>query len=235
MPSPLTIVTGFTADCHAWANPLASTQDEWADNHGYQINRVHFLPLYGRHQAWAKLAHLYAQAITPPAGRWLLWLDADVMITAAARPLESYIDLPSVSPYFVVATQDRNGFNAGVFALKTGRPAAALLTNAWTDRAARRHQYAEQHALSTQFARDPECVHWVNKTAINAYPSDWRPGDLLVHFAGATDKAAATAAFISEHQEELKKKWPLPANQSPATSSIGHTSASRPSSNQPPA
>jgi hypothetical protein len=235
MPSPLTIVTGFTADCHAWANPLAITQDEWAANHGYKIDRVHFLPLYGRHQAWAKLAHLYAQAITPPAGRWLLWLDADVMITAPARPLESYIDLPSVSPYFVIATKDRNGFNSGVFALKTGRPAAAVLLNAWLDKDARRHQYGEQEAISRQLSRDPECVRWVDKTAINAYPADWRPGDLLVHFPGAPDKAAAAAAFISEHQKELSKKWPPPANQSPATSSIGHTSVSHPSSNRAPA
>ncbi|KAJ6442481.1 putative monooxygenase [Purpureocillium lavendulum] len=102
--------------------------------------------------------------------RWLYWFDADTIIVNYNVPLEIFLppDDIAFNDAILLASDDWNGFNNGVLALRTAMDLVL-----------------QQPRFTKHFIKVPQ--RWFNAyTNGLSLPEDseYRPGDFLIHFAG---------------------------------------------------
>ncbi len=128
-----------------------------------------------------------------------LWvMDADIVFTNMAIPIEQYKDDPQKSRFLTI-TKDINGLNSGVFNLH--RPWHNDLALAWCYSVVEMHKVCrseqdaiqileEAYILWTDYIKHPS----FNSIVLDEYPiyagkytekdGNWAPGHLLAHFPG---------------------------------------------------
>ena len=139
----------------------------------------------GRPPSWSKLI-LVNRAFANGAD-WAWWLDADAAITNLEIDVRQYC---RQDVDFVVAKDEENGMNCGSFLMRNSDASRALIDAAWNRTEFIHHQWWEQKAIAATLMDEPDIctVLYVPQRAINSYPTNWQPGDLVIHAPGYPDR-----------------------------------------------
>ena len=205
-PHPtITIISLHSSDYEPLGSYTKANHEKYAAANGYECRHAVLaevaIAASGLPANWHKIGMLMdwqtEKAMKPK--QWALWIDADAIFTSL-RPTFSVIEATGMDEYDVVFPADEHGINSGVFLISNTVGAARFLAKVWILKARYRdHQWAEQAAIQElTFAPYPGCgVGIIRRDLINAYPRDWKEGDLICHDPGGglvTDRLARLKA-----------------------------------------
>lgn len=114
---------------------------------------------------------------------WFLWTDADALIVNQKKSLLEIVD----DAYDIIVARDWFMVNAGVMLLRCSPWNINFLQKVYAAREFDKALALDQSAFNNYFTKDKEVkphVKIVPKYLINVYTEEYRPGDLIVHFAG---------------------------------------------------
>lgn len=154
---------------------------EYAARWGFDVSTVRGKICKDRPASWSKI--LLCQQVIDRY-EWIWWLDADATITNKEIDIRQFCDESAD----MIATKDENGINAGSFLLRNSAGAKNLLAATWERTEFIDHPWWEQAALQAVLADGIAVIKEIDKRAINSYPKEWKPGDLVVHFAGMQNR-----------------------------------------------
>jgi len=165
------------------------TQEEYAQFHGY--TRITDESVYdsSRPFSWSKIL-LIKKYLSEYD--YLLWMDADVMVTNINFKLDSYVMEPEK---FMMIGIELNDINAGVFLIRNCDRSFEFLDKVWTCSQYIQDPWCEQAAmihLLPQFT-DMQIISREDSHTFNSYdPSTepvfpWTSGDFAIHFTGKRD------------------------------------------------
>ena len=165
----------------------------YCDRHGYAFIGETATLDASRPPSWSKVPLLLRHL---PDFDWLMWSDADAVFTNLDRRLD---DLIATDADLVIA-KDLIGINAGSFLIRNTLAAAGFLRRVWDQRQFINHCWWEQAAMMHLINGGTAgiSVQYPAKAAINSYPEDWRPGDLVLHVPGRNGKLELLCAKVSE-------------------------------------
>jgi hypothetical protein len=148
-----------------------------------------------RPASWSKLLLIERYLLENPACDWLMWIDADALVTNPQRRLEELVD-DNVD--FVVAQDLPPGnINAGVFLIRNGPAAVEMLRRAYGKTQYVHHPCWEQPALAEALAECADTIRTrvVARRHLNAFASvnEHQKGDFVIHFAGLSPEAKLAA------------------------------------------
>lgn len=197
-------------------------------------DRIHGYRLYTlRHSmlddVWSKPAyilHLLLRELSKPQEErlhWLFWADADTILLNPQIPLEIFLPpSPDFDDVNIVLTEDHQGLNNGVFPVRVTQWSVDLFTAIVAYRHFKPNDeltFRDQTAMSNLIATSPfvERVAFVPQRWFNAYQGgrdgstrefEARRGDLLVHFAGVSDRTEAMTYWCEKAEQHLPD-WEL--------------------------
>ncbi|KAK2612647.1 hypothetical protein QQS21_001263 [Conoideocrella luteorostrata] len=186
-------------------------------------NRIHGYPFFIQRESildgyWTKPAHLQAVILRelekprPKRLEWIYWVDADTVVLNYQTPLEAFLPPEGdaeLSDIQIIVTEDWNGLNNGVFAIRVDKYAVELFAGVLAFRDFRENttlEFQDQSAMEKVLQQQKFAAHRVEvpQRWFNSYKSNKgeepegaqvHPGDFLVHFAGV------------ENREEEMTKW----------------------------
>ncbi|POR35433.1 Alpha-1,2-galactosyltransferase, partial [Tolypocladium paradoxum] len=194
-------------------------------------NRLHGYPMFVQRESildgyWTKPAYIQSvllQELSKPESRrlsWLFWFDADTVILNYKMSLETFLppDMDNeLSDVHILVTEDWNGLNNGVFAIRTAPDSVNLLASILAFRDFRPETilpFQDQSAMEMVLQQRKFAEHAVTvpQRWFNAYASIKsesyedalvQRGDLLVHFAGLPGRERLLNEWcqISERQD----------------------------------
>ncbi|KAI9777141.1 MAG: hypothetical protein M1816_004910 [Peltula sp. TS41687] len=200
-------------------------------------DRLHGYPLYVLRQGilesvWSKPAYILSlllKELSRPESerlKWLLWFDADTVIMNPQIPLEIFLPpADNFDEIHLLVTNDSNGLNNGVFPIRV-HPWSVELMSAIISfpilRPDTRIKFRDQSALEeliTHEARFSKHTMHVPQRWFNAFqsgmmfnetiaPHEIRRGDLLVHFAGTTERETKMSNWMDLAEQHLPE-WEL--------------------------
>ena len=185
--------------CCLATNEIADVRDVTRPNleaychrHGYAL---HYLTEANsaRPASWTKIL---AMECNLEAHEWLWWADADLVVSGPTRRLEELTD--GAAGDLLIAS-DANGINCGSFLLRNCAWSHDFLRRVWDTAEDVNHEWWEQWAIMRLLAASPADrahVQSVRKRRLNAYPSDWRPGDFVLHTPGLPDRVRILRAAL---------------------------------------
>jgi hypothetical protein len=178
--NPRIAITSLATDHLAELRSLTTPNHAaYAARHGYAHLPAAATLDPSRPPSWSKVPLLLRSL---PHFDWLMWIDADAAFTAPDKPLDSLLH-PTAD---LVIAKDENGINAGVLLMRNTPAAADFLRRVYAQVQFVHHIWWEQaammHLLNTGAAGIE--VHHPAKRDLNAYPDDWRAGDLVLHTPG---------------------------------------------------
>lgn len=152
----------------------------YCERHGYTFVLRESVIEKRRHPVWARIPLLLELL---DEFEWLFWTDADSLIMNPGITLGNLRDVEAD----LVITKDANGLNNGNFLItnRSGR-ARPFLAAAYEQMQYLGHPLREQAAMAhlLENGSPPLLVRYLPKRSMNAYSSDYQPGDFLLHFAG---------------------------------------------------
>jgi hypothetical protein len=143
----------------------------------------------GRPAPWSKLALVERYFSKNPACNWLMWIDADAVITNPAQRLE---DLVADDVDFLVAEDiPPSPINSGVFLARNCPAVLDLFRRAYAKAQYLGHPWCEQPALADALRENAAGLRFriVPRRLFNSFAGEHRPGDFIIHFAGCTRTA----------------------------------------------
>ena len=191
-------------------------------------------------QYWSKPAYilkLLLEELEKPEDtrlKWLMWIDADVVLMNQEIPLEIFLPGDEWDDIHCLVTNDFHGLNNGVFFLRVHEwsvwlISAVLSTKVWQPKVKLR--WGDQTALERQLATE-QFIHqtrhvpqrWFNAfagdrgkpdpdpwTAPTRFrPSSVKEGDLLVHFPAHYDARARRMNTWLDVAEKHAAPWEVP-------------------------
>lgn len=138
-----------------------------------------------RPASWGKIPLLQRHLLEHD---WLWWADADLAVTSPERRIEELTDGATGD---LLIARDSNGINCGSFLLRNCDWSHDFLRQVWDTTEDHDHCWWEQWAIMQLLAastQDRAHVQEVRKRSINSYPSDWLPGDFVLHTPGVSDR-----------------------------------------------
>jgi hypothetical protein len=161
----------------------------YARRHGYQALVAREILDSARHPAWSKLLLIEQFLVNHPDCDWLMWIDADAVITNPAQRLEDFVD--EDVDFVVGKDRSANPINTGVFFIRNCEAALQMLRLAYTKVQFLHHPCWEQPAV-TEALR--ECsgtlrTRVVSRRLFNSFFDEYEKGDFIIHFAGCNHEA----------------------------------------------
>ncbi|KAL1581805.1 hypothetical protein WHR41_09466 [Cladosporium halotolerans] len=159
--------------------------------------------------------------------RWLMWFDADTLVTNPFIPAETFLPPFDLDDVHLLATEDWNGLNNGVFLMRVSAWSIKLLSNILAYPSYRPDEtlpFTEQSAME-RWVQDPLFAHgcvYVPPRWFNSYPrgedQEWSKyqvgkGDMMMHFAGVSGRCEAIRAWHDRIVEEADE-WEIPVTKS---------------------
>eukprot|EP00208_Stichococcus_sp_RCC1054_P004603 CAMPEP_0206136108 /NCGR_PEP_ID=MMETSP1473-20131121/1342_1 /ASSEMBLY_ACC=CAM_ASM_001109 /TAXON_ID=1461547 /ORGANISM="Stichococcus sp, Strain RCC1054" /LENGTH=303 /DNA_ID=CAMNT_0053528387 /DNA_START=420 /DNA_END=1331 /DNA_ORIENTATION=+ len=208
---------------------LGLTRDNkvhYAEMHGYTYEDASALVSDERPASWSKI--LAVQHYLKDAD-WVMWLDADTIVTNPEIRLESLLPRSSSGPDFII-TVDGGGYNAGIWLLRRSQWSQDFLQRWWDMKAYVRGpgdtKSGDNDALKALLDGERKAGRHVGiapQCAFNSYVwrsrlRDWwrlvymphtillglyRPGDFILHLAGIDDKRV----YLEHALEEAEKQY----------------------------
>lgn len=187
----LGLVTLWTSKISGWclrhANDKASYCRKWKFRF-YGYDRI-LEP--SRAPTWSKIIALRKNLAKHD---WLLWLDADAVITNFDFDARDLCD----DAFDMIITHDHGGFNAGIFLIRNTPICEEFLERVWAHNISVHHY--EQTAMIEIMKQMPDLrVKVIPKRLMNSYWFDHRHGDFIFHAAGQTnaEKSERMAEFAN--------------------------------------
>ncbi|KND88288.1 Alpha-1,2-galactosyltransferase [Tolypocladium ophioglossoides CBS 100239] len=193
------------------------THEEHNRLHGYSmfVQRESILDGY-----WTKPAYIQyvlLQELSKPESQrlsWLFWFDADTVVLNYKMPLETFLppDMDDdLSDVHISVTEDWNGLNNGVFAIRTAPYSVNLLASILAFRDFRPDTilpFQDQSAMEMLLHEPKFAEHAVTVPQRHeAYKYvEVRRGDLLVHFAGVPGREGLMNDWC-EQSERQDPEW----------------------------
>jgi hypothetical protein len=176
-----TLYTPEIAD-YGWLTSQVLTA--YARRHGYHpvISTATMDP--ARPPAWSKLVLIQRYLARNPSCEWLLWIDADALITNPAIRVES---LASEGVDFLVAEDcPPSPINTGVFLVRNCPAALDLLRRAYAKVQYIHHPWWEQPAVAEALRESGARLRSrvVSRRLFNSFAGEHQEGDFILHFAG---------------------------------------------------
>lgn len=161
-------------------------KERYAARHGYHFYCARKLLDPSRSASWNKIDFLRHYL---PDYDWVFWTDADSLIMNPAIKLEELIALAGEA--HLILAEDEHGLNAGEFLLRNSPWSLAFLTEVHGQVQFLNHLWHEQAAISHVLGKTNSRVKYIPARLINAYRSNYREGDFLIHFPGTGKETIA--------------------------------------------
>ena len=201
----LRLITAYDDAIANYGDLAAGNHAAYAGRHGYahHVYRHGFDPR--RPPAWSKL--LFTLAAMREA-EWVVWIDADILITDPSRRLEDFIP---AGCDFLLARHLAPGphANTGFYFVRNRFWTRILLRHTYSLEGVIHHPMWEQMAFNILL--DRHRFHRLqivpgrtfNSLYQGACEADlYRPGDFAIHFAGLPAKAGLMRAFLTGPQPQ---------------------------------
>jgi hypothetical protein len=176
----------------------------YAERHGYTaiVARSQLDP--SRHPFWSKVVLVEHYLSSNPSCNWLMWIDADVVITKPQKRLEGFLEK---DVDVLVAEDPGCPLNAGVFLVRNCAATIYVLRRAYAKTQYLTHPTPEQMALAEALHESSTTVRTrvVSRRLFNSFANEHQKGDFIIHFAAWTaemklagaKQAIASAAAMS--------------------------------------
>lgn len=194
------IALGHDGTLDYW--PLA--QKSWFDyaaRHGYDVHVESFAPERNGlgHPSWQKLP-LLIHLIEECRHDWVLWADADTVVTDERLGLWEFLPLfPDEVVPFAIVSKDWNDYSpwsAGVMLWRVCPAALEFLRKAQALSGFADSGCWDQSAMHEVWRAQPEGITILPRRRLQSVPSDairpddpWREGDFVCHATGTDQKA----------------------------------------------
>jgi hypothetical protein len=193
-----TLYTPEIADVGARSSKVMAA---YARRHGYQAIIARETMDASRPPAWSKLLLIEHFLANHPSCTWLMWIDADAVITNPAQRLEDLID-DDID--FLVAKDVANSpINTGVFFIRNCAAALNMLRHAYSKVQYLRHPCWEQLAVADAMRDCSRSVRSriVSRRLFNSFLDEYQRGDFVIHFAGCAHelKLAGVKSVCTPH------------------------------------
>ena len=168
--------------------------------HGYDLRVLRERIADGWSNQAAYLLSIIVNELEKPKKQrteWLLWFQPDVIVLNPQIPLEIFLPPePEFNNVHFLATHDnQDELDSGVFFLRVHEWSAKMLLEvismpAWTpglEQARRKDRWALSKVVKSDTFRDSvyyQPRHWYNAYAVSANSSEYRQGDMQLHFHG---------------------------------------------------
>ena len=166
----------------------------YTNRHGYTFHPIFFQGPGDEHPGWQRV-RLTLQLLRMNVCDWAFWMEGDMFITNCTRTLDDILAAasPANSKHFVFSCDPT--LNTGAGFIRNSANAIATLEKV-LDMRTTHGQYAEVMKIEHNGAFMILQKHKeYNKQLLlapqrlfNSYPTNWKPGDLLVHFPGLHKK-----------------------------------------------
>jgi len=138
------------------------------------------------------------------------WVDSDVILTNPNIKLESFLPNEKMNNIHLIAADDINGFNAGVFLIRVHPWSLNFLMRSMSYsyfNNKKNLRYADQSSMNNVLTFDNETDHYVivPQTWFNSYYNVNSKGDFLIHLAGIVEKDKEAKNYRKEVAED--KEW----------------------------
>ena len=183
----------------------------YTNRHGYTFHPIFFQGPNDEHPGWQRV-RLTLQLLCMDACDWAFWMEGDMFITNYTRTLDDILATasPASSKHFVFSCDPT--LNTGAGFIRNSANAIATLEKVLQMRITH-GQYAEVMKIDHNGAfmilqhhtEHNEQLLLTPQRLFNSYPSNWKPGDLLVHFPGVHKKEVH--GWLREHPPHAWDAW----------------------------
>ncbi|RDI53252.1 galactosyl transferase GMA12/MNN10 family protein [Nocardia mexicana] len=171
----LGVVTLWTPQIEGWARKHAEDKRAYCERHGFAFYGYADVFTTSRAPHWSKITAVQRHLADHD---WLFWTDADAAITNFDVDLRELCD-----DYDLIVTHDELGLNTGSFLIRNNAEARELLRRTWIQDVS--DLFYEQTAMARAIALQPGLrVKVLEKRSMNAFWSEFEPGDFIIHAAG---------------------------------------------------
>jgi SAM-dependent methyltransferase len=184
-----TIGTLYTPEIASLGERTSKVIRAYAKRHGYQAI-VATNPIdASRPATWSKLLLIEQYLTENPACAWLMWIDANAVITNPKQRLEDLID--DGVDFLACDDQPRSQVNTGVFLIRNCPSALEMLRRAYAKVTYIHHPWREAPAVVEALAdcADTLRTRIVPRRTLNSCVDEHHPGDFIIHFAGCSPEA----------------------------------------------
>ncbi len=180
----IAIATLYTPEIAEYGRHAAQAIHAYAQIHGYKaiIGTETLDP--SRPASWSKLLLVERYLMENPACQWIMWIDADAVITKPAQSLEHLLD---ANADFVVAEDiPPSPINMGVFLARNCPAVLDLMRRAYAKTHYVHHPWWEQPAVADALreSRAELRAKIVPRRLLNSFAAEYQEGDFIIHFAG---------------------------------------------------
>ncbi len=176
----------------------------YAERHGYTAIVARSQLDQSRHPFWSKVVLVEHYLSNNPSCKWLMWMDADAVITNPRKRLEDFL---AKDVDFLVAEDPGTPINSGVFLVRNCAATIYALRRAYAKTHFLTHPTPEQMALAEAFLESGATVNTrvVSRRLFNSFANEHQKGDFIIHFAawsgemklaGAKKAIAAASATV---------------------------------------
>lgn len=206
-----------------------SNKVNYAEKHGYTYEDASWIVSDERPASWSKI--LAVKHFLKDVD-WVMWLDADTIVTNSGIRLESLLPRSAGGPDFVI-TVDGGGYNAGIWLLRRSKWSEQFLDRWWGMkdyvRAPGGTKSGDNDALKALLDAErnngrhvgiaPQCAF--NSYVWRSRVRDWwrlvympqtillglyRPGDFILHLAGIDDKRVYLEHALEEAERQYEEQ-----------------------------
>jgi hypothetical protein len=183
------IATLFTPDMADLGLRTSRVMSAYAKRHGYQMIVAKARIDTSRPAAWSKLLLIERYFAENPDCAWLMWMDADAVITNPMQRLEDLVD--DNVDFLVAEDPPRSPINTGVFLVRNCPAAFDMFRRAYAKVQYIHHPWWEQLAIADAMrdCADTLRTRSVSRRLFNSFANEYQKGDFIVHFAGETPEA----------------------------------------------
>lgn len=206
-PSQFAIATLYTPEIARLGERSSRLMARYARRHHYQAVIARETLDAARHPAWSKLLLIEQFLVNHPSCRWLMWIDADAVITDPTRRLEDLVD-DSVD-FLVAEDVPPSPINTGVFFVRNCPAVIDMLRLAYTKVKYLHHANWEQPAVAEAMLECSDTMRSrvVPRRRFNSFFEEYEQGDFVIHFAGCkADVKLAGVKSIAEPGRRQRAK-----------------------------
>jgi len=214
----IAIATLYTPEIAELGQLTSQAMRAYAERHGYTAVVARSSLDLTRHPYWSKIVLVEHYLVHHPSCQWLMWMDADAVITNPAKPLEDFLEKDTD---FIVAEDGVTPINSGVFLMRNCAATIYVLRRAYAKITHITHYLPEQMAISEALLESGKAVatRIVSRRLLNSFAHEHQEGDFIIHFAAmpnAMKLAGANEAIASTYANVLgllpAKTWQTKAS-----------------------
>jgi GR25 family glycosyltransferase involved in LPS biosynthesis len=187
--STIAIGTLYTPEIAELGNLTSKVLREYAERHGYTAVIATSRIDISRHPVWSKVVLVERYLTENPACEWMMWIDADAVVTNPEKRLEELCD--KTIDFLVAQDLPPSPINAGVFFMRNCPATIDLLRRTYAKTQYLNAAWREQTALYEAWCESAETVRSriVPRRLFNAFAFEHQKGDFIKHFPGWSTEA----------------------------------------------